>query len=928
MNIHTKRRYCALAVAALLTQSTAYGATYNTGIYTGPNGGIWGTASTSIPTLATNGTVVNTVGTDTAGLFMGDFSTSGVSYNVAQFDLTSHATVGTAYGARVVAQGHDLTIDHSSMNVTSDQDSAWGVMTTGGGAIGTGVTTVTNSDITVTAAIDAYGLVYGDESATSINAPLTIADSNIQANGTVSGTGVEVHNTGTLSMDNSTAHGSTVGIKALGLGAATIVGSTISGDLGGLSLARSTVAGSATTSDVTLHSSSVLGGTGAYQADGTYSVLTSGTNSNVVADTGSTITGDYVIGASTNYSGHSVLNMSDAGTSLNGNVIVDNQNSSDTANSAGGGANSASVNVANGALWQGNASTINTTAGLAEQSTISVALSTGGTWNGDAQQNASGVATNMNVAITNGGVWQGNATMDSGSAGVTSVSLDGVGSTWNGNAITDATATGSTTIDLSNGAVWTGAVQDARVTPSDTALNPMAVGNTSSIALSSGATWVNTDNSTLSSLSLNNATLEMHNGDVYTQTMTGSSATIISDYNVNTGLYNMLTAGNANGDYHVIARDNGAEGVVSTGATLMDVRSGDVTVTGTSDIGTYQYQTVAVKNADGSTSVVLNDIPAGGDGGDGGNGGDGGKALSTQAKAAVNTRSASTALWYAGDEALDGRMNDARHGQDNGNGVWLNTFGGKQSLNQSRGGDYDAKIGGVMLGVDKVFDMKDNSKLLVGFAGSWGKADLDMDNAGGDINDYSAQVYAQWRLNNGFFAEGSVKAARFETSQDVISTDGSRSSGDYNSAGYGASLKGGYSWKPAKKVFVEPYVKLSAMRLQSANYTTDNGMKVETGSYDSLRVEGGLDAGICTGRNDSVCPYVHLAGVSELADGNSERINGENINNSIDGSGFVGGAGVRVQLTKNLSAHAALNYGHGEHSETPVQGNLGINWSF
>lgn len=893
-------------------------------------------ADTSNWTISVTGTGSNN--SDTIGVALAE-NTRGNAI-ISNSSSTVSSTAGPAAAINIYGNttADSLTLNNVTASATSTSGSATGV----NNASLTTDLNITGSTVTATTAAAATGVLSNSDNTTITNSDISAASSSAAGIG-VSLWGSASTTARSATLDSTSVTGSTTGINAHSstTGGSTIDitnGSTISGDSPGAAALRITDSSNAPASNsmtVNVSGSSALTGDDAVKYEAA--------NGSVNVTDGSNLDGDVRTTGSATSSAKGALSLEGTGTAWAGNAVIDNTGTTEAGAAVqGAGLNDLNITVADQAVWSGDAMVQGTTAGLTNQSTLSVGVSSAGSWTGNAIQNEAGIANNMQISLTEGGQWQGNSEMSNGSAGITTVSVDGAGSTWLGDAKSDTTATGSTTIDVSNGAVWEGGVQDERALPSSNVMALQATPGTSEVNLTSGSTWVNTSDSSVASVNINNATLEMRNGNVSTQSITGSGATVVSDYNEATSQFNTLSAGTASGDFNVVARDVGSAGHDPANATLMSVgyaTPGDLTITGTSDIGTYQYQTTSVVNEDGSVTVKLDDgsctdascqPPAPDDGGNDNGGNDDNKPrpLSTQAKAAVNTRSASTLLWYAGEEALDGRMNDSRRGNENNRGVWLNTFGGKQKQSSDNAGSYDANISGVMVGADNVFRATSDSTLVLGWSASWSTADLSMNNANGDVDSYSGHVYSSLRFNNGVYVEGTLGAAHFDSSQDVISTDGTLSNGNYSSNGYGASLKAGYSWKPVQRAFVEPYAKVSAMQQDKTSYKTSNGMKVNDDAYKSLRLEAGVDAGVCTGRNDNVCPYVHLASVTELKDNNSEQINGERINNSIDGTGMVAGAGVRMQLTKNLSAHAAVNYGKGENSESPWQGNVGVNWSF
>ncbi|EFX08298.1 autotransporter outer membrane beta-barrel domain-containing protein, partial [Escherichia coli] len=148
---------------------------------------------------------------------------------------------------------------------------------------------------------------------------------------------------------------------------------------------------------------------------------------------------------------------------------------------------------------------------------------------------------------------------------------------------------------------------------------------------------------------------------------------------------------------------------------------------------------------------------------------------------------------------------------------------------------------------------------------------------------------------------------------------------DFNTNGFGAMVKGGYTWEDGNGLFIQPYAKLSALTLEGVDYQL-NGVDVHSDSYNSVLGEAGTRVGydFAVG-NASVKPYLNLAALNEFSDGNKVRLGDESVNASIDGAAFRVGAGVQADITKNMGAYASLDYTKGDDIENPLQGVVGIN---
>ncbi|WP_261278232.1 autotransporter outer membrane beta-barrel domain-containing protein [Serratia quinivorans] len=419
----------------------------------------------------------------------------------------------------------------------------------------------------------------------------------------------------------------------------------------------------------------------------------------------------------------------------------------------------------------------------------------------------------------------------------------------------------------------------------------------------------------LDALSLTDSTLNLLGGDMRTASLSGNNGHIFSAWNEETGAFQQLSADTATGDFTVgIASTGKAATDAMLSNTLVHTGGGDATFTGSSDIGAWQYDAVAQANAAGGTDVGLQKSDR----------------LSTGANAALSAASAAVNNWNIEADTLNQRLNASRLAQHDEGGVWASYFGGHDNVTTGAGADYQQRTNGVMLGADTLLDAK-HGQWLAGVAFSQGKSDLSMRNASGNLKDTGVQAYLSRRYDNGVFIDTAAKIARFSGDHRVYATDGAKSDASYDSNGYGASMKGGYTWKQ-DRFFVEPYLKASLMTLDGMDYTTTNGMAVHSDSYTSVRGEAGTDLGATWAFNGklpgTVSPYLHLAAVNEFSDGNTVSLNGESFNDSIDGAAFVGGAGVRVALDAGLGLWTNLNYAKGQDTESPWQMNAGMSWTW
>ena len=523
----------------------------------------------------------------------------------------------------------------------------------------------------------------------------------------------------------------------------------------------------------------------------------------------------------------------------------------------------------------------------------------------------------------------------SGTSAVDTVGF--TGSTLSGAITTSSGADQSVNIDSS---AWTGSA--GKTGTGALALN-----------ISNGSTWVNNAATDVNAISLTGgSTIVMDGGNIHTASLSDSApttllaaasptaSTIYSTYNAETGSAFVLTADKATGSFNagVTSSSSGAAGDM-TGNTIVQVTDGSGATFNSmqSDVGVYRYESRSVANADGSTSVILDNItpeptpdPAPGP-----NPNPDSRTLSTAAQAVVNTRAAAMSIWSDEQDVLNRRLDNERlTGSSDGTvNAWGSYYGGyhRQQVEQTSSA-YDQTNNGFMLGADKRVDIAPGN-LLFGFAATRGYSDVNMHDggsAGTDVDSYGASLYTSLRLNNGLFFDASIKGTHLKNDISVTSLDGGHTTGDYNNNGFGGAFKTGYH-KQFNAWYIEPYAQISYARYNSVDYKLKNGLHTKDDGSTSLGLEGGVNVGTAMALNNGteVRPYVHLAVAGETENSNTMDINGEKINDSTDGSRGIVGLGADVKLSKNLSGWAGANYAKGQdHYESPWQLNAGVSYTW
>lgn len=450
---------------------------------------------------------------------------------------------------------------------------------------------------------------------------------------------------------------------------------------------------------------------------------------------------------------------------------------------------------------------------------------------------------------------------------------------------------------------------------------------TGDTTLSSGTLRLGTDNALGHSASLTmnpNTTLDINSMEQTLGSLNVASGMLTTaEANIQINTDGHLNAGYATGDYNVSVAStgkggdlNGTELIATTGG------NGDFKDNGGYDLGVYHYNLVQDGNnwllSSGSTPTPPEPsppeptppeptppVPVK-------------PVLSSSSLAVASMMTAPLASWNDETDTTLQRITTSRRDSDTG-GVWGSYFGGDHKTSSDNGATANQNVNGFSVGVDKRLPLA-NSSLLGGLAFSHGVTDTDkMDNGSfGDSNDTTVQGYLSWDAHNGVFVDGILTYSTIDSDITAKANDGQNGAGHFDSHAIGASMKTGYHLDAGHKLFVEPYLKTSMLKVNGVSYTLTNGMKVHNGDLKSeqgeIGVESGMDMAIAN--NQTLRPFVTLAYQKEFADNNSININEVNIDNNVAGSGVKISAGMEYKVQQNSGAYVVV-------SNTSQNGNTG-----
>lgn len=272
---------------------------------------------------------------------------------------------------------------------------------------------------------------------------------------------------------------------------------------------------------------------------------------------------------------------------------------------------------------------------------------------------------------------------------------------------------------------------------------------------------------------------------------------------------------------------------------------------------------------------------------------------------------------------VSARMGDLRSTPKTA-GAWVRYYGGKNKYSDR---NMKEKYNTLQIGGDAFV----NDSIYIGGTFSYTDGDGTLKNGSTDDKNYSFGIYGGWIGEKGQFVDVIVKRHRIETDFDLYSVNG-LSSGSYNNWGTSASVEAGWRLQcPSTGFYAEPQVELQFGRLDSVNYKTSKGVKVEQDGIDSIIGRAGVAVGYTFPKNKGTA----YAKASVLHDWKGEvestfSANGVNrtYNDDLGGTWGEFAVGGTYNPTKNLSAYGQVKTSTGSPVRNPWQVSIGLRYSF
>ncbi|MGY2262505.1 autotransporter outer membrane beta-barrel domain-containing protein [Pseudomonas sp. SDO55104_S430] len=440
--------------------------------------------------------------------------------------------------------------------------------------------------------------------------------------------------------------------------------------------------------------------------------------------------------------------------------------------------------------------------------------------------------------------------------------------------------------------------------------------NVNSLIINSDARWVMVGDGSVANLALNGGGVQFGNpGEFFKLTVGELSGTGGTFYmHTNFGVVDTLTVtGNATGNHQVLIDASGSEPVAAASLPVIHTGGGDATfslVGGPVDLGAFSYDLIQ----QGSNDWFLDTAS---------------KVVSPSTQTVLALADALPTVFYGELTTMRSRMGELRLDEGKAGG-WVRAYGNK--FNVSTGvADYQQNQQGLSFGADAPLPFGDG-QWLVGLLAGYSKSDLNLDRgSSGTVDSYYIGGYATWLdKQTGYYLDSVLKFNRYQNEADVHLSDGTRTKGDYDTEGVGASVEFGRHIKLADGFYVEPYAQAAALVVKGQSYDLDNGLQADSDRTRSLLGKVGATVGrnYDLGEGKVVQPYVRAAYVHEFANNNDVDVNNNTFTNDLSGSRGELGFGVAMNVSERISLHADADYSNGEKIEQPWGLNFGARYSW
>ena len=275
--------------------------------------------------------------------------------------------------------------------------------------------------------------------------------------------------------------------------------------------------------------------------------------------------------------------------------------------------------------------------------------------------------------------------------------------------------------------------------------------------------------------------------------------------------------------------------------------------------------------------------------------------------------------WRAQINDVSKRMGDLRT-YDTMSGGWVRMFGSRSEYGDR---NMDNKSTTLQVGTDR----RVAGNGYVGLTAHYSEGDGDLVNGSTEDKAYGFGIYGGWMADDGQFVDVILKRTRMDTDYKLKYTTGTESNGNFHT--WGTSLAMEYGWRLAcdkTPFWIEPQAEVTYGHLEGVDYTTSAGVKAHQEGMDSLVGRLGLSVGYT---KDANTVYAKASVAHEFEGESSATMrSGQSLTLEQDIGGTWGevAVGGTVRLNKSIAAYGEFQTTFGSPVETPYQWNVGVRY--
>ncbi|MDM8225963.1 autotransporter outer membrane beta-barrel domain-containing protein [Parasutterella secunda] len=287
-------------------------------------------------------------------------------------------------------------------------------------------------------------------------------------------------------------------------------------------------------------------------------------------------------------------------------------------------------------------------------------------------------------------------------------------------------------------------------------------------------------------------------------------------------------------------------------------------------------------------------------------------------------------------DRLTNRMGDARYANNGEDGLWIRLRQSRLGTDTGEG-DFKSDNTVYQVGYDHAFQ-HDGGRQLVGIAFDYMDTDLDYKGISGEGNTdrYGITAYTTWLADNGFYVDVVGKWGRLDNDFDIINGSVGRVKADYDNNMWAISAEFGKKLSnPKTGMFIEPNAQLQYTMVTDAQYSTNQGTRVDQDRIDSVIARAGVRIGRAFGETQSNTIYakadlfreffgeqkIHVKDVTTHVEGDTITVQNK-------GFWFDVGGGFQAQLGKSTYAYADVEYRWGDDLDKSWLVNAGARFEF